>query len=140
MRKGLLLFLMSVMVWRSRGRRPPNGPRDILGNWCGTVSNYSITRDTLQVTIRSNNSVRKYKIDNFEFTSSVVTVNWRSAKDEEVWTKFSEFSADGLNMVQLSNEAGPAASSAAAERAAHADRGGTDNVRIQIVIRSREND
>ena len=108
MRKGLLLFLMSVMVCAVSGPATAEmGLRDILGNWCGTVSNYSITRDTLQVTILSNNSVRKYKIDNFEFTSSVVTVNWRSAKDEEVWTKFSEFSADGLNMVQLSNEAGP---------------------------------
>jgi hypothetical protein len=81
--------------------------RDILGNWCGTISNYSITRQTLVVTILRDNSVRRYKIDSFEFEDSIVTVNWRNSDDKEVWTKFSEFSADGLNMVQLLNDAGP---------------------------------
>jgi len=93
---------------RSRGRpRPKWACATFSGIGAAPSATTASPRDTLQVTILSNNSVRKYKIDNFEFTSSVVTVNWRSAKDEEVWTKFSEFSADGLNMVQLSNEAGP---------------------------------
>ncbi len=96
----------------------PSGPAsalseaDILGTWCGAKSNsnltnYTITRNTLTVTYFPANTQRVFPITSFDFSSDVVTMNWKLADNDERWTKFGEFSPDRRSMMQLASEAGP---------------------------------
>jgi hypothetical protein len=79
---------------------------DISGKWCGSVSSYTFTPGTLTVILYSDKTPRRYKIEDYAYTDTVITVNW-VRDDEKLFTKFSEFSADDRLMVQLQNTAGP---------------------------------
>ena len=79
---------------------------DISGKWCGSVSSYTFTPSKLIVILYSDNSRREYKVDDYEYESNSITVNWRR-DDDKLFTKFSEFSADDKFMAQQVNDAGP---------------------------------
>jgi hypothetical protein len=80
---------------------------DILGNWCGTESNYHITRASMTVTRASDNAQLVFDILKFESRDDSLVVAWRRADGKVARTEFTEFSADGRTMVQLSNAGGP---------------------------------
>ena len=78
----------------------------ISGKWCGSVSSYTFAPGLLTVTLYSDKSMRKYKIDDYQYSDTDITVNWMR-DDEKLFTTFGEFSADDKFMVQVQNAAGP---------------------------------
>jgi hypothetical protein len=75
---------------------------NILGNWCGDVTDYSFTRTSLTVTFHSDKSTRVWKIKSYEFSDTWINVNWSFGGN----TVFAEFSDDGLRMAQQANTGG----------------------------------
>ena len=80
---------------------------DILGNWCGSESNYSFSRKVMIVTRASDSSKLVFDITALEPRADSIAVSWRRADGKVVRTEFAEFSADGKKMAQLSNSGGP---------------------------------
>jgi hypothetical protein len=80
---------------------------DILGEWCGSESNYSITRQAMTVTRRADNARLVFDVVELKQRDASISVSWRRADGKVVSTEFAEFSADGKKMVQLSNSGGP---------------------------------
>jgi hypothetical protein len=79
---------------------------DISGKWCGSVSSYTFTPGKLIVLLYEGNQRFEYKIDDYQYEDSSITVNWRRG-DDKLFTKFSEFSGDDKTMAQQQNNAGP---------------------------------
>ncbi len=79
---------------------------DILGKWCGTESDYHITRTSMTVTRASDNAQLVFDILKFEAREGSLLVQWR-LQGRVGGTEFGEFSADGLKMAQLPNAKGP---------------------------------
>ena len=79
----------------------------LLGRWCGTESDYAITAKKMVVTRHSDSSQLTFDITVIEPREGRVSVSWRRPDGKVVRTEFTEFSADGLKMAQLSNSGGP---------------------------------
>jgi len=79
---------------------------DISGRWCGGAGSYVFKPRTLTVIFKSDKSRREFKIDDYQYTDSEVTITWRRDK-EPLSTTFGEFSTDHRAMVQLQSTAGP---------------------------------
>lgn len=80
---------------------------DILGNWCGSESNYSFSRKVMIVTRPSDSSRLVFDITALEPRDERIAVSWRRGDGKVVRTEFAEFGADKKTMVQLSNSGGP---------------------------------
>jgi hypothetical protein len=80
---------------------------DILGNWCGSESNYSFTRKVMTVTRVADSARLEFDVVALEPKDESVFVSWRRADAKVVRTEFAEFSADRKKMVQRSNSGGP---------------------------------
>ena len=79
---------------------------DIIGNWCGTESNYAINRTSMIVIRNSDNARLAFDVLKIENRTATLLVQWR-LQGRVGGTEFGEFSADGLKMVQLPNARGP---------------------------------
>jgi hypothetical protein len=79
---------------------------DILGKWCGSESDYHITRTTMTVTRASDSAKLVFDILKFEARETSLLVQWR-LQGRVGGTEFGEFSPDGLKMAQLANAKGP---------------------------------
>jgi hypothetical protein len=73
---------------------------DILGTWCGGVSNYRFTRQALTVTWKSDNAKRVLRIKKYEFSDHWINVIWADKGN----TVFGEFSSDGTMAQQPNTE------------------------------------
>jgi hypothetical protein len=84
-------------------------PRDthLLGRWCGNESDYAIGAKRMVVTRHSDGAQLEFEVAAIEARENQVSVSWRRPDGKVVRTEFTEFSADGLRMVQLSNSGGP---------------------------------
>jgi hypothetical protein len=80
---------------------------DIFGNWCGSESTYSISRTLMKVTRVSDSAQLAFDVTEVKRRDATISVSWRRADGKVVRTEFTDFSADGLKMVQLSNTGGP---------------------------------
>lgn len=79
---------------------------DILGNWCGTESSYSINRTSMIVTRHSDSARLVFEVAKIENRTASFLIQWR-LQGRLGGTEFGEFSADGLKMAQLANNKGP---------------------------------
>jgi hypothetical protein len=80
---------------------------DILGNWCGSESNYSFSRKVMIVTRPSDTTKLVFDITGIEAREATIAVSWQRADGKVVRTEFAEFSSDRKTMTQLSNSGGP---------------------------------
>ena len=80
---------------------------DLLGNWCGSDSNYGFTRKVMTVTRPSSSDRLVFDIVGIEPREGRIAVSWQRADGKVVRTEFAEFSSDGKKMVQLPNSGGP---------------------------------
>jgi hypothetical protein len=80
---------------------------DILGNWCGSESNYSFSRKVMIVTRMSDTTKLVFDITGIEAREGTIAVSWQRADGKVVRTEFAEFSGDRKTMTQLSNSGGP---------------------------------
>lgn len=80
--------------------------KNISGKWCGLTTNYVFRPDSLTVTFHDGTPTRKFKVTSYEYLGDTIKMHWVN-KGENLFTDFSEFSADGRSMAQQKNEAGP---------------------------------
>jgi hypothetical protein len=80
---------------------------DILGKWCGSESSYAISRTAMKVTRHSDSAELVFDVLEVKHREATISVSWRRADGKVVRTEFTDFSANGTKMVQLSNSGGP---------------------------------
>ena len=64
---------------------------DIAGQWCGDVTDYVFTPNTLTVKFHDNRPANVFKITKYTYTNNSVRIDWLNGAKESV-TVFAEFS------------------------------------------------
>jgi hypothetical protein len=72
---------------------------DIAGQWCGDVTDYVFTPDTLTVKFHDDRPANVFKITKYTYTDDSVRIDWLNG-DEELITVFAEFSGNKTTMAQ----------------------------------------
>jgi hypothetical protein len=57
---------------------------DIAGQWCGDVTDYVLTPDTLTVKFHDDRPANVFKITKYTYTNESVRINWLNGADELV--------------------------------------------------------
>jgi len=79
---------------------------DIAGQWCGDVTDYVFTPDTLTVKFHDNRPANLFKITKYTYANDSVRIHWLNGADELVMV-FAEFSGNKTAMAQQENEDKP---------------------------------
>ena len=79
--------------------------KDIAGQWCGDVTDYIFTPDTLTVKFHDNRPSNEFKITKYTYTKDGVRIDWVNADGKESVTIFAEFG--GNKMAQQKNDDKP---------------------------------
>ena len=79
---------------------------DIAGQWCGDVTDYVFTPDTLSVKFHDGRPDNVFKITKYTYTNDSVRINWLNDADELV-ISFAEFNGSHTAMAQQENEDTP---------------------------------
>jgi hypothetical protein len=79
---------------------------DIAGQWCGDVTDYVFTPDTLTVKFHDNRPANAFKITKYAYTDDSVRISWLNGADELVMA-FAEFNGSHTAMAQQENEGKP---------------------------------
>jgi hypothetical protein len=79
---------------------------DIAGQWCGDVTDYVFTPDTLTVKFHDNRPANVFKITKYAYTDDSVRISWLNGADELVMA-FAEFNGSHTAMAQQENEGKP---------------------------------
>ena len=78
---------------------------DIAGQWCGDVTDYVFTPNTLTVKFHDDRPANVFKITKYAYTNDSVRIDWLNADGKESVTVFAEFS--GSKMAQQGNDDKP---------------------------------
>ena len=78
---------------------------DIAGQWCGDVTDYVFTPNTLTVRFHDDRPANVFKITKYAYTNDSVRIDWLNADGKESVTVFAEFS--GKAMAQQENDDKP---------------------------------
>jgi hypothetical protein len=78
----------------------------IAGKWCGTTTNYTFTQDSLTVVFLDGSPTKRYEVTAYDYVGGMIAMHW-IINGKTLYTKFSEFNADGSGMAQLKNKVGP---------------------------------
>ena len=78
---------------------------DIAGQWCGDVTDYVFTPDTLTVKFHDDRPANVFKITKYTYTNDSVRIDWVNADGKESVTVFAEFG--GNKMAQQENDGKP---------------------------------
>jgi hypothetical protein len=81
---------------------------DIVGQWCGDVTDYVFTPNTLTVKFHDNRPANVFKITRYNYTNGSVRVYWLNDADELVMV-FAEFNGSHTAMAQQENDDKPRA-------------------------------
>jgi hypothetical protein len=76
--------------------------KDIAGRWCGDVTDYVFTPDTLTVKFHDGRPVNLFKITKHTYTDNSVRIDWINDGKESV-TVFAEFVGNNTKMTQQQN-------------------------------------
>ena len=79
---------------------------DIAGQWCGDVTDYVFTPDTLTVKFHDARPAKVFKITKYTYTDDSVRIHWLSGADELVMA-FAEFNGNKTAMAQQENDDKP---------------------------------
>ena len=79
---------------------------DIAGQWCGDVTDYVFTPDTLTVKFHDDRPANVFKITKYTYTDDSVRIHWLNGADELV-TAFAEFNGSHSAMAQQEYEDKP---------------------------------
>jgi len=79
--------------------------KDIAGQWCGDVTDYVFTPDTLTVKFHDSRPANVFKITKYTYTNNSVRIDWLNGEDKESVTVFAEFSRS--KMAQQENDDKP---------------------------------
>jgi len=76
---------------------------ELLGTWCGDISKYVFTRQSLTVTWYGKSDQRVLDVASWEFSDTWINVKWKPPYGNTV---FGEFRDDGKLMAQMPNDSG----------------------------------
>jgi hypothetical protein len=79
---------------------------DIAGQWCGDVTDYVFTPDTLTVKFHDARPANVFQITRYNYTDDSVRVYWLNGADELVMV-FAEFNGSHTAMAQQENDNKP---------------------------------
>jgi hypothetical protein len=79
--------------------------QDIAGQWCGDVTDYVFTPETLTVKFHDPRPGNVFKITKYSYTNDSVRIDWVNADGKGSVTIFAEFS--GSKMAQQENDDKP---------------------------------
>ncbi len=79
---------------------------DITGQWCGDVTDYVFTPDTLTVKFHDDRPANVFKITKYTYTDDSVRIHWLNGPDELVMV-FAEFNGSHTVMAQQEDEEKP---------------------------------
>ena len=79
---------------------------DIAGQWCGDVTDYVFTPDTLTVKFHDNRPANVFKITKYTYANDSVRIHWLNGTDELVMV-FAEFNGSHTAMAQQENDDKP---------------------------------
>jgi hypothetical protein len=74
--------------------------KDIAGQWCGDVTDYVFTPNTLTVKFHTGRPANVFKITKYTYTNDSVRMDWLNGPKESI-TVFAEF--NGSKMAQQQN-------------------------------------
>ena len=74
--------------------------KDIAGQWCGDVTDYVFTPDTLTVKFHDARPANVFKITKYSYTDDSVRIDWLNADGKGSVTIFAEFSGNKTTMAQ----------------------------------------
>lgn len=77
----------------------------IFGKWCGTVTSYTFTRNSMTVAWYADKTRIRFKVTKILPREDFLDVHW-IRNNEAQNTIFAKFSADGRSMAQLANTHG----------------------------------
>ena len=77
----------------------------IAGQWCGDVTDYVFTPNTLTVKFHDARPANVFKITKYTYTNDSVRIDWLNADGKESVTIFAEFNGD--KMAQQENDDKP---------------------------------
>src|SRR6516162_4383241 len=76
---------------------------DIFGQWCGEVTDYVFTPNTLTVKFHDGRPANVFKITKYTYANDSVRINWINGVGKESDTVFAEFSPRYTTMAQQPN-------------------------------------
>ena len=79
--------------------------KDIGGQWCGDVTDYVFTPNTLTVKFHDGRAPNVFKITKYTYTTDGARIDWVNDEGKESVTVFAEFS--GSKMAQQGNDDKP---------------------------------
>jgi hypothetical protein len=77
--------------------------KDIAGQWCGDVTDYVFTPNTLTVKFHDGRAANMFKITKYTYTNDSVGIDWLNGSGKESVTVFAEFVGNPSAMVQQQN-------------------------------------
>jgi hypothetical protein len=77
--------------------------KDIAGQWCGDVTDYVFTPNTLTVKFHDGRPANVFKITKYTYTNDSVSIDWLNGDGKESVTVFAEFTGNTTTMAQQQN-------------------------------------
>ena len=77
--------------------------KDIAGQWCGNVTDYVFTPNTLTVKFHDGRPANVFKITKYTYTKDSVTIDWLNGAGKASVTVFAEFIGNTTTMAQQPN-------------------------------------
>jgi hypothetical protein len=77
--------------------------KDIAGQWCGDVTDYVFTPNTLTVKFHDGRPANVFKITKYTYTNDSVSIDWINGAGKGSVTIFAEFGANSTTMAQRQN-------------------------------------
>jgi hypothetical protein len=77
--------------------------KDIAGKWCGDVTDYVFTPNTLTVKFHNGRPANAFKITKYTYTDDSVRIDWLNGAKKESVTVFAEFTGNATAMAQQQN-------------------------------------
>jgi hypothetical protein len=77
--------------------------KDIAGQWCGDVTDYVFTPNTLTVKFHDGRPANAFKITKYTYTNDSVRIDWVNGAGKASVTVFGEFGGNPVTMVQQQN-------------------------------------
>jgi hypothetical protein len=74
--------------------------KDIAGQWCGDVTDYVFTPNTLTVKFHDGRSANTFKITKYTYANDSVSIDWVNAAGKGSVNVFAEFGGNPKTMAQ----------------------------------------
>ena len=81
--------------------------KDIAGQWCGDVTDYVFTPNTLAVKFHDRRPDNVFKVTKYTYTNDSVRIDWLNGEGKESVTVFAEFNGSHTTMAQQENDDKP---------------------------------